>query len=152
VTGVQTCALPIFDWHLEYPDEHGGIGRYISALNRLYAAVPALHERDVDPQGFEWIDASDAASSVIAFLRKGRDPDHPVLVVCNFTPAVRYDYQVGVPFGGPWRELLNSDAAEFAGSGVGNLGQVRAESVPWHGRPYSVKVSLPPLSVIYFGR
>jgi 1,4-alpha-glucan branching enzyme len=139
------------DWHLEYPDEHGGMGRLMIALNHLYREVPALHEFDVDPQGFEWVDASDAAASVLFFLRRGRDPEHPVLVACNFTPSVRRDYRVGVPLNGTWRELLNTDAREFSGSGIGNLGQVVAENIPWHGRPFSVRLSLPPLAVLFFG-
>jgi len=140
------------DWHLEYPDEHGGVGRLLTALNRLYRETPAMHEGDVDPSGFEWIDAGDAASSVMFFLRKGRDPEKPVVVGCNFTPAVRQDYRVGVPFGGTWRELLNSDSTEFAGSGVSAGATLQAEQVPWHGRPYSVRLTLPPLAVVFLGR
>lgn len=140
------------DWHLEYPDEHGGVGRLLTALNRLYRDTPALHQGDVDPSGFEWIDAADAASSVMFFLRKGHDPEKPVVVGCNFTPAVRQDYRVGVPYGGVWRELLNSDATEFAGSGVSAGGTLQAEQVPWHGRPYSVRLTLPPLAVVFLGR
>jgi 1,4-alpha-glucan branching enzyme len=140
------------DWHLEYPDEHGGVGRLITALNRLYRDTPALHQGDVEPSGFEWIDAADAASSVMFFLRKGRDPERPVVVACNFTPAVRADYRVGVPFGGTWRELLNSDATEFAGSGVSAGPALEAEQVPWHGRPWSIRMTLPPLAVVFLGR
>ena len=107
---------------------------------------------DVDPSGFEWIDAADAASSVMFFLRKGRDPEKPVVVGCNFTPAVRHDYRVGVPHGGAWRELLNSDATEFSGSGVSAGGTLQAENVPWHGRPWSIRMTLPPLAVVFLGR
>ncbi len=140
------------DWHLEQPDEHGALERWIAALNRLYRENKALHEFDVDPRGFEWIDAADAAASVLFFLRRGHDFDQPVLVACNLTPAVRYDYRVGVPHGGEWHELLNSDALEYAGSGIRNPEPVIAENVPWHGRQHSLRLVLPPLSVVFFGR
>jgi len=140
------------DWHLEQPDEHGGVGRMLAALNRIYREVPALHELDCEPGGFEWIDAGDAAACALFFLRKGKDPERPVLAACHFTPATRRDYRVGVPFAGTWREIFNSDATEYSGSGVGNLGAVHAEESPWHGRPYSLRLTLPPLSVSLFAR
>ncbi|MBN1962935.1 MAG: 1,4-alpha-glucan branching protein GlgB [Deltaproteobacteria bacterium] len=137
------------DWHLEHPDEHGGMGRYIAALNNLYRNTPALYQNDVEPRGFEWVDAGDAASSVVFFMRYGNNNTPPVLIACNFTPAMRENYRVGVPVGGVWKELLNSDAKEFSGSGVGNLGQVTADKIPWHGRPHSVRLTLPPLGILF---
>jgi 1,4-alpha-glucan branching enzyme len=119
-------------------------------LNRLYASEPALHELDTDPAGFEWIDAGDSAASVLSFMRKGSSTDDLVLVVCNFTPVVRENYRVGVPRTGPWREVLNSDAADYGGSGAGNMGRVQAMPVPYHGRPYSVNLTLPPLAAVFF--
>ncbi|HEX7090057.1 MAG TPA: 1,4-alpha-glucan branching protein GlgB, partial [Longimicrobiales bacterium] len=137
------------DWHLLQYETHQGVQRWVADLNRLYRSEPALHELDFQPAGFEWVDANDSESSVISFLRRGRSPDDVILVVCNFTPVVRYDYRVGVPRGGFWRELLNGDAKEYGGSGVGNLGGVEADAIPFHGRPFSVNLVLPPLAVIF---
>jgi len=137
------------DWHLLQYDTHRGVQRWVADLNRLYRAEPALHELDFEPAGFEWVDANDAESSVISFLRRGRSPDDVILVVANFTPVVRHGYRVGVPKGGFWRELLNSDAKEYGGSGVGNLGGKDADPVPCHGRPFSLELVLPPLAVIF---
>jgi 1,4-alpha-glucan branching enzyme len=138
------------DWHLlEYP-EHQGIQRWVEELNRLYRSEPALYELDCQPEGFEWIDCSDASASVISFIRKGKSIDPIVLVVCNFTPVVRYHYRVGAPHGGFWQEMLNSDAKEYGGSGQGNLGGVEASPISSHGRPYTLDLTLPPLSVLFF--
>jgi 1,4-alpha-glucan branching enzyme len=139
------------DWSLAEHLNHAGVQQWLSDLNRLYRAEPALHEYDCDPRGFEWIDCADAAGGVIAFLRKGSDPDACTLVVCNFTPVVRSDYRVGVPRGGIWRELLNSDAPVYWGSGQGNLGRVHAEPVEHHGRPFSLALTVPPLAVLFLG-
>jgi len=136
------------EWHLlQYPP-HQGILRWVTDLNRLYRREPALHERDAEPEGFEWIDFSDVEKSIVSYLRRGRSADDVVLVACNCTPVPRYGYRVGVPFGGFWREALNSDAVEYGGSGVGNLGGVEAEQVPAHGRPWSLPLTLPPLGVV----
>jgi len=105
---------------------------------------------DFDPFGFEWVDCNDTAASVISLLRKGKSEHETVLVVCNFTPVPRENYSVGVPFGGYWRELLNSDGADYGGSNLGNGGGVNAEAVPAHGRPFSVKLTLPPLAALFF--
>jgi 1,4-alpha-glucan branching enzyme len=118
-------------------------------LNRLYANEPALHELDTDPKGFEWIDCNDNAASTISLLRKGKSSTQHIVVVCNFTPVPRIDYRLGVPGGGFWRELLNSDAKEYGGSGMGNLGGVLAEDEPVHGRPYSLRLTLPPLAAVF---
>jgi len=133
---------------LEY-DFHKGIQACTRDLNRLYGLDPSLHQLDTEAAGFEWVDANDSMSSVIAFLRKGRKPGDEVLVVCNFTPVVRYNYRVGVPRAGFWRELLNTDATEYGGSGVGNLGGVKAMPVPFHGRSYSLNLTLPPLAALF---
>jgi 1,4-alpha-glucan branching enzyme len=136
------------EWDLLERPGHTGIQRWVDDLNRLYRAEPALHELDCDGAGFEWVDANDAVSSVVAFLRRGR-AGAPVLVLCNFTPVPRANYRVGVPTGGVWRELLNSDAADYGGSGQGNLGAIEATPVPFHGRPHSLVLTLPPLGVIF---
>ncbi len=137
------------DWHLLQDVRHAGVQRWVRDLNRLYRWEPALHELDCEPAGFEWIDPDDSDHSVLSFLRKSRH-GRVVAVVCNFTPVPREGYRVGVPRGGWWREVLNSDAAEYGGSGWGNLGGVRAEPQPHHGRPYSVSLNLPPLGVLFF--
>jgi 1,4-alpha-glucan branching enzyme len=136
------------EWHaLQFPD-HRGLQRWVRDLNRLYRREPALHELDFDPAGYEWVDFSDVEKSLISFLRRGRRGPS-LLVVCNFTPVPRYGYRIGVPGGGFWREVLNSDALEYGGSGQGNLGGVWAEPVPWHGRPFSLSLTLPPLGCLY---
>ena len=136
------------EWHvLQYPD-HAGVMQWVADLNRLYAGEPALHEVDFEGSGFEWIDTSDTQASVLSFLRKSRDGTRTVLVVCNFTPVPRGNYNLGVPHPGYWRELLNSDAPSYGGSGIGNYGGVQARRVPAHGRPYSLNLTLPPLSAL----
>src|SRR2546430_405481 len=108
------------DWHLlDYP-HHRGLQRWVRDLNTTYRGEPALHELDCDPAGFEWVDCNDWEGSVVSLLRKGRHWQDDVLVVCNFTPVPRLDYGVGVPHGGHWREILNSDAALYGGGGLGN--------------------------------
>ena len=137
------------EWHvLQYP-VHRGVQLWVEQLNRVLRQEPALHELDSDPAGFEWIDCNDGAASVLTFLRKGKADHERVLVICNFTPVPRENYRVGVPAGGYWRELLNSDATDYAGSGIGNKGGVLAESKPAHGRPYSLNMTLPPLAVLF---
>ncbi|MEC7523436.1 MAG: 1,4-alpha-glucan branching protein GlgB [Myxococcota bacterium] len=137
------------DWHLAEDEMHGGVMRLLGDLNRSYRAEGAMHRGDCEPGGFTWIDGSDAERSVLSYLRQG-DGAPPVLVVLNFTPVVRYDYRVGVPRGGAWEEILNTDAATYGGSGVGNLGEVVAHDVPAHGQPLSLSVTLPPLAAVWF--
>ncbi len=137
-------------WVLDAHPEHAGLQRWVADLNRRYRAEPALHQVDFDPAGFEWIDCHDAEESVIAFLRKPRAGGAPVLVACNFTPVPRPNYVLGVPQPGRWREILNSDATLYGGSGAGNLGGVESAPVAAHGRYHSVTITLPPLSTLYF--
>jgi 1,4-alpha-glucan branching enzyme len=137
------------EWHvLQYP-LHRGVQSWIEQLNRLYRSQPGLHLLDTDPAGFEWVDCNDNAASVLSLLRKGRSSKDTLLIVCNFTPVPRAHYQVGVPSGGFWRELLNSDAREYGGGGLGNLGGCNAEPQPAHGRPYSLSLTLPPLAALF---
>jgi 1,4-alpha-glucan branching enzyme len=138
------------DWHLLAYATHAGLRQWVMDLNRLYRSEPALHELDCDSAGFAWVDCNDTASSAISFLRQGKALHARVLVVCNFTPVPRPNYRVGITRGGFWREILNSDAATYGGSQQGNLGGVEAAPVPYHGRPYSLNLMLPPLSVIFF--
>jgi len=135
-------------WHLLDDPAHEGIRRWVETLNRLHRAEPALHQLDFDPAGFEWVDASDTKASVLSFLRRART-GRDVLVVCNLTPVPRSDYAVGVPFGGSWVELANSDAELYGGSGWGNYGQVTAVEPGAHGRPFALPLVLPPLGVVF---
>jgi 1,4-alpha-glucan branching enzyme len=139
-------------WHLLQYEPHQGLQRYVSDLNRLYQAEPALHQVDFDWSGFQWIDFSDADHAVIAFLRRARDPENSVICACNFTPVPRSGYRVGVPSSGWYRELLNSDADMYGGSNIGNGGGLPSETIPWHGHPHSLLLTLPPLSVLFFKR
>jgi 1,4-alpha-glucan branching enzyme len=137
------------EWQvLQYPF-HSGMLSWVEQLNRLYASEPALHELDTDPHGFEWIDCNDSVASTISLVRKGKSSTQQIVVVCNFTPVPRIGYRLGVPAGGFWRELLNSDAKEYGGSGMGNLGGVMAEKQEVHGRPYSLNLTLPPLAAVF---
>src|SRR5947208_126484 len=140
------------EWHVTQYPVHSGVQKWLEQLNRVYRSESALYELENDPAGFEWVDCNDTAASVISLLRKGKHPDETILVVCNFTPVPRDGYRIGVPFDGFWRELLNSDAAEYAGSGVGNLGGKQAEEVPTHGRSYSLSLTLPPLGIVFLKR
>ena len=138
------------DWHLLQYQQHIGVQKWIQDLNRIYRSESALHELDCNPSGFEWVDCNDVGSSVLSFIRKGMSPDEVILVVCNFTPVPRQDYCVGAPFGGFWKELLNSDAKDYGGSGLGNLGGIEAKTISCHGRPYSLNLTLPPLSAVFY--
>jgi 1,4-alpha-glucan branching enzyme len=137
------------DWHLLEGPLHRGLSYWMKQLNRVYRSEPALHWFDNDPQGFEWVDCNDAPASVVSLLRKGTNGRDSVLVVCNFTPVSRVGYLVGVPTDGYWKELLNSDAREYGGSGVGNMGGTEALPFGSHGRPYSLRLTLPPLGAVF---
>ncbi len=138
------------DWHLLEHPQHQGIQRWVQHLNILYRHEPALYEVDFEHAGFEWVDCSDWEHSIISFVRKGRSHREQILVVCNFTPEPRYNYRLGVPYGGFWKEVLNSDAREYGGSGHGNLGGFEASPVPFHGKYYSISLTLPPLGILFF--
>ncbi|UOM36175.1 1,4-alpha-glucan branching protein GlgB [Acuticoccus sp. I52.16.1] len=137
------------DWHLLVDPMHRGIQDLIRDLNTLYKTTSALHEKDCDPDGFEWIDASDSQSSVFAFVRYAADRS-PVVVVLNFTPIVRYNYRVGFPHGGQWREAMNTDSSVYGGSNVGNAGAIDVQDKPFHGREHSAELTLPPLGALIF--
>ncbi|MEW6584594.1 MAG: 1,4-alpha-glucan branching protein GlgB [Nitrospirota bacterium] len=138
------------EWHaLQYPF-HQGVQRWVKDLNRFYRSEPAMYELDFGNKGFEWIDFHDWQKSVISFIRRGSSTDTCVLVVCNMTPVPRRNYKVGVPRGGFWKEVLNSDAEFYNGSGIGNAGGVEASHVRAHGREYSLSLGLPPLGVLFF--
>ena len=137
------------EWHvLQYP-LHKGVQRWVADLNYLYRLEPALYELDFKAEGFEWIDCADWEKSIISFLRKGTDSEDIMLVICNFTPVPRHNYRIGVPRVGSWREVLNSDASLYGGSGHGNFGGVDTTPIPSHGRPYSLSLTLPPLGIVF---
>jgi len=135
------------DWHLLENPRHRDLLRWVGDLNRYHRGQPALHSLDFSGDGFQWVDASDSEQSIISFLRRGAQ-NQWVLVICNFTPVPRYNYLVGVPHGGYWREALNSDATLYGGGGQGNLGGVEASPVPSHGRYHSLSLTLPPLGIV----
>jgi 1,4-alpha-glucan branching enzyme len=136
------------DWHVLDVDWHRGVRELVRDLNRLYVREPALHQVDFTWEGFEWIDFHDWEGGVVSFIRRSRSPREEVVVACNFTPVPRTGYRLGVPRGAYYRELLNSDAACYRGSGMGNMGGVRAEAIPSHGRQWSIDLTLPPLAVV----
>jgi 1,4-alpha-glucan branching enzyme len=138
------------DWHLLDQPLHAGLRQWVRDLNQLYRRSTALHERDDDQGGFEWIDCNDHQRSIVSFIRCGRTSDDVLLFVFNFTPVPRHGERVGAPVGGFWREVLNSDALVYGGSGLGNAGGVQAVSEPHHGRPYRLDITAPALGVVIF--
>jgi len=133
---------------------HQGVQRLVGDLNRVYAGHPAMWRRDFSPEGFSWIDASDTAGNVLSFLRLAGQDDADgtagvIACVVNFSGAPHLGYRVGLPSPGRWREVINTDAIVYGGSGVGNLGAVEAVAEPWHGRPASATLALPPLGVLW---
>ncbi len=136
------------EWHLTSDPRHGGVQRLVADLNSLVQTEPPLHQLDTQAAGFEWVDANDSNQSVASYLRKDRN-GNPVLVMLNYTPVVRTGYRVGVPRPGEWREVLNSDAVIYGGTGVGNQGGARSQSIPFHGREQSLELMLPPLGALF---
>ena len=138
------------DWHLLQYAPHQGMSNWVRDLNQFYRNERSMYELEFTYDGFEWVDCNDADNSVISLIRKARTTSRVTLVVMNFTPMPHYNYRIGVPWGGIWREALNSDAKDYGGSGLGNAGSVEAEAIPQHGRPYSLSITLPPLAALYF--
>ena len=137
-------------WHLLDYDLHKGILQLISDLNALYKSEPALYQFSFSDLGFEWVDYSDRENSVMVFMRKGEESKDALVVVCNFTPEVRTQYRIGVPVRGTWKEVFNSDNLRYGGSGQLNIGLVHTPPVKYHGKDYSLVVTLPPLGVSIF--
>ncbi len=137
------------DWHLLETPGHAGVQSLVRDLNTHYRAEPALWEADFEPAGFRWLEANDGDNNVLAFMRLSADGGRQLVCVCNFSPVPRYGYRVGLPQKGDWTELLNTDSELYGGSGVGNLGVVKAEAKPWHDQPFSAEVTLPPLGVVW---
>jgi 1,4-alpha-glucan branching enzyme len=140
------------DWHLLDFENHKGLQFFIKDLNSVYKRFPALYEKDFSGEGFRWIDANDSGNSILSFIRYGKDHSRPVLVVANFTPVPRSNYRVGVPDDTVWYEILNSDAKQYGGSGMGNFGEVNSTPVPYHGEEQSLNLLLPPLAVVMFAK
>jgi 1,4-alpha-glucan branching enzyme len=140
------------DWELLRYESHRFLREYVKALNQFYVSEPALHEVDFSWEGFQWIDFHDVDHSIVSFLRRARNPEDFVLVVANFTPVPRHGYRIGAPSSGFYCELLNSDAANFGGSGIWNAGALRSEPTPWQGQPHSIVVTVPPLAIVFFKR
>ena len=138
------------DWHLLQYETHLGIQHWVRDLNRMYLREPALYRIDFQPGGFEWIECGDADSSIISLLRRGEPGQPPLMVVGNFTPVPREDYGLGVPCSGYWKEILNSDAELYGGSGHGNFGGTESVPVPLHNQPCSLRLTLPPLAILFF--
>ena len=135
------------DWHICSDELHSGQALWFRDINRFYKDTPALWERDYERSGFEWIDCDDASSSVISFIRRDKHGGE-VIFIYNFTPVLRTGYRIGMPKGKTWKEVLNSDAECYGGSNVGNLGEIASDAISFHGRPYSISVTLPPLSCL----
>jgi 1,4-alpha-glucan branching enzyme len=138
------------DWHVLNHPLHEGLRRWVRDLNTLYRGQASLYEVDFEASGFEWVDCNDWERSVLSFVRKAKTPRDMMLFVCNFTPVPRHNYRVGAPFEGRWKEVLNSDAPLYGGSGQGNTGGLTTGPLPAHGRPYSLNMTLPPLGVVVF--
>lgn len=138
------------EWDLLNYDTHQGLQKFMKDMNALYRSEPALHELDFVPEGFEWVEANDTENSILSYLRKSKDEKSVVLIICNFTPVLRHNYRVGVPESGFWKEILNSDAKEYGGSGQGNLGGTDAQPVGANGQFHSLTLTLPPLGVVIF--
>lgn len=137
-------------WHLLDYEPHKGLQRYVTDLNHLYVKEPALYQVDFDWTGFQWIDLHDSDQSTLSYIRRAKDQSDQIVCVFNFTPVPREGYRLGVPMGGYYQELLNSDAAIYGGSNMGNGGGVNAEETPWHGQSHSILITLPPLSALFF--
>jgi 1,4-alpha-glucan branching enzyme len=138
------------DWHLLQYDTHKQLQFYIKELNSVYKRFHALYENDFSGEGFQWIDANDSQNSVFSFIRYDIEKKHPVILVANLTPLPRYNYRIGVPQDIKWLEILNSDATQYGGSGIGNLGGVESNPIPWHDEEQSITITLPPLAVVMF--
>jgi len=137
------------DWHLLNDPDHRGVQTLMRDLNRTYRDEPALWEADVEPRGFQWIDANNSEGNIIAFMRIGPSSGRRVICVCNFSPVVRHGYKLGVPARGYYREMINTDSALYGGSNVGNAGGVLAKDSASHAQPCSISITLPPLAVLW---
>jgi 1,4-alpha-glucan branching enzyme len=137
------------EWHVLGWREHAGAQALVRDLNRIYRGEPALYEVDFEPHGFRWLDANDVERNIFAFARFSGDGQRAVVCICNLSPMPRHHYRAGLPYGGRWRESVNTDSEHYGGSNVGNYGGVEAEASPWQGQPFSAELTLPPLGAIW---
>jgi 1,4-alpha-glucan branching enzyme len=138
------------DWELLEHPLHAGLNRWLEDLNKAYRDIPAMHELDMSHEGFEWIDCCDTENSVVTLARRSQSrPDEIIVVALNFTPNPRHNYHIGMPRGGHWAEVLNSDATIYGGSGQGNMGGVDSVPIPMHGRRWSATITIPPLGAVF---
>jgi 1,4-alpha-glucan branching enzyme len=138
------------DWHLLENLNHKGLQQFVKDLNSVYRRYPALHEVDFNHEGFRWLDANDSTNSILSFARFNASRTEQVVVVANFTPVTRYNYRIGVPEDGAWKEIINSDATLYGGSGTGNMGSAEAYPVPYHSEDHSINIVIPPLGIVMF--
>ena len=136
------------DWHLSDLPAHQGIQNTVKALNKLYKEEPALHRKQFDYDGFEWIEGNDQANTVISFLRKGETAKQQIIVILNLTPIPRENYRIGVPLPGVWKVIFNSDQGVYGGSDYPISGAVMTEEINWQGKAFSISINLPPLSAV----
>lgn len=148
--GLEWAHDSALEWHLLDNPDFRGVQQWVRDLNRALTAYPPLHEKDFEQDGFRWIDCSDWQQSIVSWMRKGRSDDEYIICVANFTPVPRDNYRVGVPCGGFWTEILNSDSTMYGGSGVGNCGGMEADDIPNHGLPCSLPLRIPPLGIVVF--
>jgi 1,4-alpha-glucan branching enzyme len=137
------------DWHLLEEGDKSGVQALVRDLNRFYKDEPALWEVDFEPAGFYWIEPNDSDANVVVFARTSKDFERVLICAMNLSPVVRGPYRVGLPRAGKWKELLNTDAGQYGGSNVGNMGSVEAEPIPWHGQPFSAEITMPPLGALW---
>jgi 1,4-alpha-glucan branching enzyme len=137
------------DWHLLEQGDHAGVQALVRDLNHRYREEPALWELDSDPAGFWWLEPNAADDNVIAFARASKDGERVMVFVANLSPVPRPAYRLGLPRPSRWREAINTDSEFYGGSGVGNLGVVEPEPIPWHEQPVSAEITLPPLAAIW---
>jgi 1,4-alpha-glucan branching enzyme len=137
------------DWHLLEQRDNAGVQSLVRDLNHAYRTEPALWALDSDPAGFWWLEANDAANNVVAFCRGSRNAERVLVCILNMSPVPRHSYRVGLPRGGRWKELVNTDSTFYGGSDAGNWGGVEAESVGWHEQPFSAHLTVPPLGVLW---
>jgi 1,4-alpha-glucan branching enzyme len=137
------------DWHLLDDDGNAGVQHLMRDLNQVYGQVPALWELDNSPDGFRWIDANDADNNVVSFYRSAAKDDKKLVCICNLSPQPRMGFRIGLPSSSTFEEVLNTDADTYGGTNMGNMGEVVAEPIPWHGLGHSAVVTLPPLGVLW---
>jgi 1,4-alpha-glucan branching enzyme len=137
------------DWHLLEDGDKSGVQALVRDLNHAYRDEPALWEVDFSADGFYWIEPNDSDANVVVFARASKDHERVLICALNLSPVARGPYRIGLPRSGRWKELINTDAGQYGGSGVGNMGSVEAEPIPWHGQPFSAEVTLPPLAGLW---